>query len=30
VFVQLGLPILRPHYWEADFDMAAFVASLGG
>jgi steroid delta-isomerase-like uncharacterized protein len=29
VFVQLGLPILRPHYWEADFDMAAFVASLG-
>jgi steroid delta-isomerase-like uncharacterized protein len=30
VFIQLGLPILRPHYWEADFDMAAFVASLGG
>jgi steroid delta-isomerase-like uncharacterized protein len=30
VFVELGLPILRPHYWEADFDMEAFVASLGG
>jgi steroid delta-isomerase-like uncharacterized protein len=30
VFVQLGLPILRPHYWEADFDMAAYIASLGG
>ncbi|MGQ0623821.1 MAG: ester cyclase [Sporichthyaceae bacterium] len=29
VFIQLGVPILRPHYWEADFDMAAFVASLG-
>lgn len=30
VFIQLGVPLLRPHYWEADFDMAAFVASLGG
>ena len=30
VFVQLGLPILRPHYWREDFDMEAFVASLGG
>jgi steroid delta-isomerase-like uncharacterized protein len=29
VFVELGVPILRPHYWEADFDMEAFVASLG-
>jgi steroid delta-isomerase-like uncharacterized protein len=29
VFIQLGIPILRPHYWEEDFDMAAFVASLG-
>ncbi len=28
IFVQLGLPIVRPHYWKADFDMAAFVASL--
>jgi steroid delta-isomerase-like uncharacterized protein len=30
VFEVLGLPIVRPHYWEADFDIAAFVASLGG
>ncbi len=30
IFVQLGLPIIRPHYWEADFDMDAFIASLGG
>lgn len=30
ILVQLGVPILRPHYWEADFDMEAFVASLGG
>lgn len=30
VFADLGLPILRPHYWEEDFDMAAFVASLAG
>jgi steroid delta-isomerase-like uncharacterized protein len=29
IFVQLGLPIIRPHYWEADFDMEAFAASLG-
>ena len=29
VFVALGLPILRPHYWREDFDMEAFVASLG-
>jgi len=29
VFIQLGVPILRPHYWEADFDLAAFVAGLG-
>jgi steroid delta-isomerase-like uncharacterized protein len=29
VFVALGVPIIRPHYWEADFDMEAFVASLG-
>ena len=27
IFVQLGLPIVRPHYWRADFDMAAFVAA---
>lgn len=26
LFVQLGLPIVRPHYWRADFD----PASLGG
>jgi steroid delta-isomerase-like uncharacterized protein len=26
IFVQLGLPIVRPHYWEADFDMEAFLA----
>lgn len=30
IFVQLGLPIIRPHYWEADFDMEAFAASLAG
>ena len=29
IFVQLGLPIIRPHYWKADFDMEAFAASLG-
>lgn len=29
IFIQLGLPIVRPHYWEEDFDMEAFVASLG-
>jgi steroid delta-isomerase-like uncharacterized protein len=27
IFVQLGLPVVRPHYWRADFDMAAFVAA---
>ena len=27
IFEQLGLPIVRPHYWRADFDMAAFVAA---
>jgi steroid delta-isomerase-like uncharacterized protein len=26
IFVQLGVPIVRPHYWRADFDMAAFMA----
>jgi steroid delta-isomerase-like uncharacterized protein len=26
IFVQLGLPIVRPHYWRADFDMEAFLA----
>lgn len=30
VFIELGLPIIRPHYWREDFDLAAFVASLGG
>jgi steroid delta-isomerase-like uncharacterized protein len=29
VFVQLGKPIIRPHYWRADFDMEAFIASMG-
>ena len=29
VFVELGLPIIRPHYWREDFDMEAFIASLG-
>ncbi len=29
VFVALGLPIIRPHYWREDFDMEAFIASLG-
>jgi steroid delta-isomerase-like uncharacterized protein len=27
IFAQLGLPIVRPHYWRADFDMAAFLAA---
>ena len=27
IFEQLGLPIVRPHYWNADFDMAAFAAN---
>jgi len=26
LFVQLGIPIMRPHYWEEDFDMEAFLA----
>jgi steroid delta-isomerase-like uncharacterized protein len=30
VFAELGLAIVRPHYWEEDFDLAAFVASLAG
>lgn len=30
LFIDLGLPLVRPHYWEEDFDMAAFVASLAG
>ncbi|HEX4110703.1 MAG TPA: hypothetical protein VHX88_21420 [Solirubrobacteraceae bacterium] len=29
VFKQLGIAILTPHYWEEDFDMEAFLASLG-
>jgi len=28
ILVQLGVPIVRPHYWEADFDMEAFLASM--
>jgi len=28
VFQQLGLPVLTPAYWEADFDLDAFLASL--
>jgi hypothetical protein len=28
VFKQLGIAILTPHYWEEDFDMEAFLASL--
>ena len=28
IFVQLGLPIVRPHYWRADFDMEAFLAGM--
>jgi steroid delta-isomerase-like uncharacterized protein len=27
VFQQLGLPVLTPAYWEADFDLDAFLAS---
>jgi steroid delta-isomerase-like uncharacterized protein len=28
IFVQLGIPILRPHYYKEDFDMEAFLASI--
>jgi steroid delta-isomerase-like uncharacterized protein len=28
ILIQLGVPIVRPHYWEADFDMEAFLASM--
>ena len=28
VYQELGLALLTPAYWEADFDMAAFAASL--
>jgi hypothetical protein len=28
VFVQLGIPILRPAYYKEDFNMAEFLASL--
>jgi steroid delta-isomerase-like uncharacterized protein len=28
VFQQLGLPVLTPSYWEADFDLDAFLATL--
>lgn len=28
IFVALGFPILRPHYWDADFNMEEFLASL--
>jgi steroid delta-isomerase-like uncharacterized protein len=27
ILTQLGVPIVRPHYWRADFDMAAFLAA---
>jgi steroid delta-isomerase-like uncharacterized protein len=27
VFVELGLPIVRPHYWDADFDPASLLPS---
>lgn len=30
IFVQLGVPLLRPHYWKEDFDMEAFLASAAG
>jgi steroid delta-isomerase-like uncharacterized protein len=26
ILAQLGVPIVRPHYWRADFDMEAFLA----
>lgn len=26
IFQQLGLPIITPHYWEADFDPASLMA----
>jgi steroid delta-isomerase-like uncharacterized protein len=28
IFIQLGVPILRPHYWREDFDLDEFLASL--
>ena len=27
VFQQLGLPVVTPSYWEADFDLDAFLAA---
>lgn len=30
VFEQLGIPLMRPHYWEEDFDMEAFLAEAAG
>lgn len=29
IFIQLGIPVLRPHYWREDFNMEEFLASLG-
>lgn len=26
IFEQLGVPIMRPHYWDANFDPAALMA----
>lgn len=28
IFIQLGLPLIRPHYWKAEFDPETFAASL--
>lgn len=28
IFKQLGIAILTPHYWDEDFDMEEFLASL--
>lgn len=30
VFEALGIPLMRPHYWEEDFDMEAFLAEAAG
>ncbi|WP_354698851.1 hypothetical protein DSM112329_04549 [Paraconexibacter sp. AEG42_29] len=30
IFEQLGIALMRPHYWEEDFDMEAFLAEAAG
>lgn len=30
IFEQLGIALMRPHYWKEDFDMEAFLAEAAG